>query len=29
MKIGPTGRPVFFQIPGGSLSPNDIPKYAP
>ncbi|HEX6325619.1 MAG TPA: multicopper oxidase [Jiangellaceae bacterium] len=27
MKLGRTGRPVLFQIPGGSLSPGDVDKY--
>ncbi|HEX6256025.1 MAG TPA: multicopper oxidase [Euzebyales bacterium] len=27
MKIGPSG-PVLFQIPGGSLAPGDVAKYA-
>jgi FtsP/CotA-like multicopper oxidase with cupredoxin domain len=27
MKLGPTGRPVLFQIPGGSLKPGDVDKF--
>jgi FtsP/CotA-like multicopper oxidase with cupredoxin domain len=27
MKLGPGGKPVFFQIPGGSLPPGGVDKY--
>ncbi|HEX6196080.1 MAG TPA: multicopper oxidase [Jiangellaceae bacterium] len=28
MRLRPTGEPVLFQIPGGSLAPGDVGKYA-